>query len=116
MAQNDRHSEYLKFKPEFFCMDSEFSDSDSYSYSNCDSDSYSDSDSDSYSGWLWFNLWLGFVLAQNDQDSVYINFEKAYFCPDRDSSDSDSYSDSDVDGYSYIGWLRFNLWIRFLMA
>ena len=35
----------------------------------------SDSDGDSYSGWLWFNLWLGFVRAQNDRAGVYINFK-----------------------------------------
>ena len=53
--------------------------SDSYSDSECDSDcdseSDSDSDSDSNSGWLWFNLWLGFVMAQNDRIGEYIYFK-----------------------------------------
>ena len=57
MAKNDRASEYS--------CDS--SDSDSYNES--------DSDGDSYSGWLWFNLWLGFVMAQNNRAGVYINFK-----------------------------------------
>ena len=44
---------------DYFFPDSDSSDSDTYSYS--------DSVCDSYIGRLWFNLWLGFVMAQNDQ-------------------------------------------------
>ena len=39
---------------------------------------------------LRFNLRLCFVMADE-----YINFKEADFCPDSDSSDLDSYSDSD---------------------
>ena len=51
----------------YFCPASDSSDSDSYSDS--------DSDGDNYSGWLWFNLWSGFVMAQNDRAGDYINFK-----------------------------------------
>ena len=64
--------------------------------------------------WLQFNLWLGFVIAQNDRAGENINFKYANLCPDRDSSDSNSYSDS--DGKSYNGWLWFHLWLGFVMA
>ena len=40
-------------------------------------------------------------MAQNNRAGDYIIF--AYFCPDTDSSVSDSYSDSYIDGNSYIG-------------
>ena len=52
--------------PSSFCLYSDSSDSDSYSGS--------DSDGDSYSGWLWFHLWLGFVMVQDDWAGEYINF------------------------------------------
>ena len=71
-------------------MDSDSSDSERYSES--------DSNGDSYSGWPWFNLWLGFVMAQNAWAGEYINSKYGYFCPDSDSSDTDSYNDSDSDG------------------
>ena len=63
MAQKDRAGEYINFTSAQFCLNSDSSDSDSYS----------DSDGDSYSGWLWLNLWLGFVMAQNDRAGEYIN-------------------------------------------
>ena len=66
MAQNDRAGEYIFSKKRFFCPDSDSSDSDSFRDS--------DNDGDSYSGWLWFNLWLGFVRAQNDHAGVNNNF------------------------------------------
>ena len=55
-------------------------------------------------------------MAQNYWAGEYIDLIKAYFFPDSDSSDSDSYSESDNDGDSYIGWLKFNLRLGFLMA
>ena len=58
IAQNNRAGEYINFSKANFPPDSDSSDSDSYSYS--------DSAGDSYIGQLWFNLWLGFVMAQND--------------------------------------------------
>ena len=61
MAQNNRVGEYILFTSAQFCLNSDSSDSDSYS------------DGDSYSGWLWFNLWLGSVMAQNDRAGEYIN-------------------------------------------
>ena len=67
MAQNDRAAEYVNFKQANFCPDSDSSDIDSYSDT--------DSDGDSYSGWLCFNLWLGFVIAQNDRSGEYVNFK-----------------------------------------
>ena len=67
MAQNNPAGEYSNIKSAQFCLDSDSSDIDSYSDS--------DSDSDSYSGWLWFNLWLSFVMAQNDRGGVYISFK-----------------------------------------
>ena len=69
MAQNDRAVEYITFTSAQFCLNSDSSDGDSYS----DSDSHSDSDGDSYSGWLRLNLWLGFVMAQNNRAGEYIN-------------------------------------------
>ena len=65
MAQNGRTGEYIDFTSAQFFLNSDSSDSDSYS----------DSDGDSYSGWLGFNLWLGLVIAQNDWAGVYINFK-----------------------------------------
>ena len=62
-AQNDQVDEYINSEKADFCPDSD------------SSDSYSDSGSDSYSGWLWFNLQLGFVMAQNKQAGEYINSE-----------------------------------------
>ena len=64
MDQNDRVDVYINFKLAQFCLDGDSSDSDSYS----------DSDGDSYSGWLWLNLWLCSMKAQNDRAGVYICF------------------------------------------
>ena len=55
-------------------------------------------------------------MAQNNRAGGYINFLKADFFPDSDSSDSDSYSYSDSVGDSYIGRLWFNLCLGFVMA
>ena len=97
MAQNDQAGEYINSKKAHFCLDNDSSES------HC----YSDSNGDSNSGWLRFNLWLGFVMAQNDQAGEYNNLTKAYFCADSNNSDSEIYSDSDAEGDSYIGWLRW---------
>ena len=43
--------------------------------SNSGSDGDTDSDSDSYSGWLRFNLQLGFMMAQNYRAGEYIHFK-----------------------------------------
>ena len=64
--------------------------------------------------WKWFNLQLGSIMAQNVRAGEYINFTSGQFCLKSDSSDSDSYSDSDGD--SYDSWLWFNLWLGFVMA
>ena len=57
MAQNYQAGENNNLIKAYFCPNSGSSDIDSYSVS--------DSDGDSYSGWMWFDLWLGFVMAQN---------------------------------------------------
>ena len=42
-------------------------------------------------------------MAQNDWAGEYFNSKLGYFCPDSESSDSDSYSDSESDADSYSG-------------
>ena len=63
-----------------------------------------------------FHLRVGFKMAQKDRAGVYINIWYAGYCLGTDSCESESDSDSDSDSNSDSGWLRFNLWLGFMMA
>ena len=54
-------------------------------------------DRDSDSGWLRFNLWICFKIAQNYKACEYIILRFADFCLYVCGSDSDSYSNNDSD-------------------
>ena len=72
---------------------------------NCDTDS----------GWLQLNLWLGFMMAQNDWPGEYTHIRYAGFCLDSNSSDIDSInSDSDIDSDSVCSC--FHLQFCFMIA
>ena len=66
-AQNYRPGKNINLREPYAGQDSDSSESNSYIDSK--------SDHDSLSSWLWFNLLLGFMMAQNDRAGGYITFK-----------------------------------------